>query len=146
MEASKELNSELKAQINKRFEDLFKEIGNNRQQLAAKVLEVHRNINKELSKEKVDEKRQNELLAEVSKIERIAAQQLPHILRKPMPGAPPKPVAPKATVAKPASPAQKQTPKKESPKVVRKEAKPEKVVAKKAAPKKVAKKAAKKKK
>ena len=91
MEKNPELNKELKEEVNKTFADLSKEIGNNRQQLANKVLEVQREINKELSRNNVDAKRKMEILAEVSKVVKMAAQQLPHLkMNAPKPAAPPK--------------------------------------------------------
>ena len=110
MEKNPELNKELKEEVNMTFADLSKEIGNNRQQLANKVLEVHREINRELSRNKVDAKRKMEILAEVSKVVKMAAQQLPHLkMNAPKPvattpkpaAAPPKPVViqkPKASI------------------------------------------------
>ena len=79
MAKSLELNKEFKEEINKVFTDLFKEIGNNRQQLVAKVLSQHKELHKELTKNKIDTKRQNEIRAEVSRIVKMAHQQLPHL-------------------------------------------------------------------
>ena len=89
MEKNQDLNKELKEQINTTFADLFKEIGNNRQQLNNKVLNVQMGIIKELSKGKVDAKRQKEILHEVSATVKMAAQQLPHMkLNLPKPATP----------------------------------------------------------
>ncbi len=79
METNNELNKELKDVVNKIFADLSKEIGNNRQQLANKVLSLHKEINKELTKNEIDAGRKKEILAEVSKIVKMASQQLPHL-------------------------------------------------------------------
>ena len=105
MEKNTALNQELKESINKIFADLFKEIGNNRQQLSNTVLSAQMGINKELSRDTVDAKREKEMRNEVSAIVRLAAKQLPHLkMQAPKPAAPkpaatPKPPAP----AKPAS-------------------------------------------
>jgi hypothetical protein len=99
-----ELNSELKAAVNKRFEELFKHIGNNRVQLANKVSGVHRELNKELSKETIDEKRKVQIMIEVSKIEKMAAQQLPHMLRHAVKPISENPASPVAAAPKPPAP------------------------------------------
>jgi hypothetical protein len=83
MTATAELNSELQTTVNKRFEDLLKEIGPNRQQLSTKVSMAYHELHKELSKEKVDAKRKGAILQEIKQIEKMAAQQLPHHLKKP---------------------------------------------------------------
>jgi hypothetical protein len=114
MESTTELNKELKEEVNKIFADLFKEIGSNRAQLSNKVLVLHKEFNKELSKEKVDGKRKAEILSEISRIVKMAAQQLPHLKRiiSPKPAmASPKP---SVAVAKPAD----TTPKPEAPKSI----------------------------
>lgn len=79
METSEELNKELREEVNKIFADLAKEIGSNRQQLANKVLSHHKEINKELTKSKVDDERKKGILSEVSRIVKMAGQQLPHL-------------------------------------------------------------------
>ena len=105
MEKNNTLNQELKESINKIFADLFKEIGNNRQQLSNTVLSAQMGINKELSKDKIGAEREREIRNEVSAIVRNAAKQLPHLKMQapkpatPKPAATPKPPAP----AKPAS-------------------------------------------
>jgi hypothetical protein len=83
MAATTELNSELQATVNKRFEELLKEIGPNRQQLSTKVSMAYHELHKELSKEKVDAKRKGIIMQEIKNIEKMAAQQLPHHLKKP---------------------------------------------------------------
>jgi len=82
MEQKKDLNKELSAEINNIFAGLFKEIGNNRQQLTNKVLATHTALHKELSKAKVDANREKEIRLEVSGIVRMAHQQLPHLKAK----------------------------------------------------------------
>ena len=87
----KEHNAEFKTTVNKRFEDLNKLIGPNRAQLSTKVSGVHFEILKELSKEKIAAKRQEEILIEITHTEKMAHKQLPFQLQ---PKAPAKPVAP----------------------------------------------------
>ena len=100
MEKNTALNQELKESINKIFADLFKEIGNNRQQLSNTVLSAQMSINKELSKDTIDANREKEMRNEVSAIVRMAAKQLPHLKMKASnPAATSKPPAP----AKPTS-------------------------------------------
>src|SRR5258708_692469 len=100
MEPSNDLNAKLKEEINKIFEDLFRKIGNNRQQLANKVIGFHKEINKELTKTQVDANREAEIRREVAGIEKMAAKQLPHLeripIRTPLPVAAPRPVVSKA--------------------------------------------------
>lgn len=79
MEQDKELNQEFKDEISKTFASLFKEIGNNRQQLTGKVLSHHKEIYKELNKEEVGEERKKEIRQEVSRVVKMASQQLPHL-------------------------------------------------------------------
>jgi len=81
MEPSKELNKEFKDEVNLIFADLFKEIGSNRAQLANKVLGIQKEINKELTKDKIDDQRKKEIRIEVSRTVKMAAQQLPHLKR-----------------------------------------------------------------
>jgi hypothetical protein len=81
MENGKEINAELKEEVNKLFADLFKEIGNNRVQLSNQVFNVQHEINKELNRDKVDAARRLEILAEFTKAEKMAAKQLPHLKR-----------------------------------------------------------------
>jgi len=81
METTKELNVELKEEVNKMFADLFKEIGSNRVQLANKVMVLQKEIHKELNKTKVDAHRKKEILREVANMGKMAAQQLPHHLK-----------------------------------------------------------------
>ena len=101
MDKTKAFNNELKEEINKIFADLAREIGNNRQQLAFKVLGVQKEINRELSKGKVDAKQEKEIRSQVSGIIKIASQQLPHLKMN----APPPPQSPVAKT--PAVPATK---------------------------------------
>ncbi len=93
MEKTQDVNKEFKEEINKIFADCSKEIGNNRQQLALKVLRLHQEINKELSKTKIDAKREKEIRSEVASMIKMAAKQLPHL----------KPKAPQPTPAVPSS-------------------------------------------
>ncbi|HRI78757.1 MAG TPA: hypothetical protein PLR06_04405 [Cyclobacteriaceae bacterium] len=74
-----ELNKELKEEIGKTLTDLLKEIGNNRQQLFNKVMGFHTELHRELSKNKIDDNRQKEIRIEVSRIIKMAHQQLPHL-------------------------------------------------------------------
>jgi len=86
MEKTQDVNKEFKEEINKIFADCSKEIGNNRQQLALKMLRLHQEINKELSKTKIDAKREKEIRSEVAGMIKMAAQQLPHLkLKAPQP-------------------------------------------------------------
>ena len=116
MEPNNDLNTKLKEEINKIFEDLFKKIGNNRQQLANKVIGFHKEINKELSKMQVDANREAVIRREVARIEKMAAKQLPHLeripIRTPLPVAAPRQVVSKAppSVAKAATPVATSTP------------------------------------
>ena len=106
MEPNKDLNTKLKEEVNKIFEDLFKKIGNNRQQLANKVIGFRKEINKELTNTAADSKREVEIRREVAAIEKMAAQQLPHLERIPL-----RPVAPAAPiVAKTPAPVKAKTP------------------------------------
>jgi hypothetical protein len=93
----KEFNVKLKQEVNDKFDTLFRKIGNNRQQLATKVVAVQHAILKELNKSKVEEGRQREILREVAETERMAAKQLPHVdfLAKPA-GSPAPPPAVKS--------------------------------------------------
>lgn len=109
MDKNEELNKELKEEVSKTFADLSKEIGNNRQQLANKVLSLHKEIHKELNTNKVDAKRKQEILNEVSRIVKMAAQQLPHLKMNAPKTVTSKPVTPKAVTLKPAPPKPKQT-------------------------------------
>jgi hypothetical protein len=99
METNPELNKELHAEVNATFASLYKEIGNNRQQLANKVLGLHKELNKELGRSTVTEQRKKEILAEVARIVKMAAQQLPHLKF-----AHPKPVSPSAAAVAPVKP------------------------------------------
>jgi hypothetical protein len=109
MEPSKDLNGKLKEEVNKIFEDLFRKIGNNRQQLANKVIGFHKEINKELTKTTVDAKREVEIRREVAGIEKMAAKQLPHLERTPPRTATPV-AAPAPAVAKAPAPAAPKVP------------------------------------
>ena len=120
----KEHNAEFKAVVNKRFEDLNKLIGTNRAQLSTKVSGVHFEILKELSKEKIAAKRQEEILTEITHTEKMAHKQLPFQLQpkapvkqaaaKPKTAAKPKAEKPKPT--KPAKPAKSATAQRTAPK------------------------------
>jgi len=82
METSKPLTegqlNKLKETVRKRFDDLFQRIGSNRQKLSATVFNVDQTINKMLTKEKIDSKKEKEILNLISKTERAANEQLPH--------------------------------------------------------------------
>ncbi len=116
MEPNNDLNTKLKEEINKIFEDLFRKIGNNRQQLANKVIGFHKEINRELSKMQVDANREAVIRREVAGIDKMAAKQLPHLeripIRTPLPVAAPKQVLSKAppSVAKAPTPVATSTP------------------------------------
>lgn len=130
MESEKEFNAKLKNEINARFDVLFKKIGNNRQQLANKVVTARHELIKELNKAKVDAKREAEILREVTSIEKMAAKQLPHLERTVVVSAPqqkpiekpsppktpatpvPTPAKSKPAAKKPPAPAKKAAPKK----------------------------------
>lgn len=101
MEKDKELNSQLKGEVNHRFEDLFKKIGNNRPQLSNKVIAEYKEINKELNRDKVDAQRASEILHQVSGVEKMAARQLPHLEKVMVKPAVATPAAIKPAVVKP---------------------------------------------
>ena len=141
-----EFNLALRQTINDTFASLLKEIGNNRQQLFNKVLGIHKELNKELSKGPVDAQREKQVLHEVASVLRMAAGQLPHLRTvapkeiaplRPTPPPPPKKV--EAPAPAPASP--RPEPKKAAPETKHVPAKPvhkKPVAEKKAAPKKAA--------
>ena len=134
-----EFNPELKEEVSKILSQLYREIGNNRQQLTNKVLGLHREINKELNASKVDAERAKGILAEVARIVKMAAQQLPHLKMNPgRPVAPsvPKPVAPKPVPQTPRVEEKQVTPKKAAPAVKTESPARKAPVAKKSAPQK----------
>jgi hypothetical protein len=101
MENNKALSADqlnnLKETVRKRFDELYERIGKNRQHLLNKVLFVDQQINKELTKEKINEAHEKEILRKVRETERSAESQLPHIHKvavtaAPKPSATPKPV------------------------------------------------------
>jgi hypothetical protein len=89
MEKSKPLTadqlSKLKTEVRQRFDELYQRIGSNRASLSNKILSMDQAINKELTKEKIDEARQKAILNKVREAEREANNQLPHIQKKPAP-------------------------------------------------------------
>jgi len=96
-----DFNKELREQINSKLTALLKEIGNNRQQLTSKVLNLYRDINKELNKGVVDDHTGRRLQAEVAEMVRIASRQMPQLNMAHLKSAPsmPRPVAPKPAPA-----------------------------------------------
>ena len=95
MDKDAEINKELKEEVSRIFSDLSREIGNNRQQLANKVLSIHKEINKELTRNEIDANRKKEILSEVSRTVKMAAQQLPHLrMAPPRQAAPVPPIQP----------------------------------------------------
>jgi hypothetical protein len=83
MENKKALSADqlnnLKETVRQRFDELYNRIGKNRQNLFNKVLFEHQHINKELTKETVDDDHEKDILRRVREIERSADSQLPHI-------------------------------------------------------------------
>ena len=83
METNKTLSADqlnnLKTTVRQRFDDLYHRIGTNRQKLANTVLLVDQAINKELTKEKIDDAHEKQILYKVREIEREAGKQLPHL-------------------------------------------------------------------
>src|SRR5262249_50447428 len=78
-------------------DELYHRIGSNRQNLFNKVLFVDQQINKELTKEQIDEAHEKEILRRLREIERSANSQLPLIHKIVTPSVAPAPaVAPKA--------------------------------------------------
>jgi len=69
----------LKETVRQRFDELYNRIGKNRQNLLNKVLFSHHQINKELTKEDIDEAHEKDILRRVREIERSADSQLPHV-------------------------------------------------------------------
>lgn len=91
--------SNLKEIVRQRFDELYHRIGKNRQNLLNKVLFIHHQINKELTKEDIDSDHEKDILRRVREVERSSDSQLPHVHKvvQPMPA----PASP-STVAKPA--------------------------------------------
>jgi hypothetical protein len=105
MEQNPEHNQELKQEVNRKFAELYHDIGSNREQLANKVIGIQRDIIKELARHPVDEQRKKEILNEVNRTIKMAAGQLPLRKGPPKPAvAAPVPAPPKSTVPKVAAP------------------------------------------
>jgi|GEM_PF-1678842 hypothetical protein len=110
METNKALSTDqldqLKTSVRQRFDDLYHRIGTSRQKLATTVLLVDQAINKELTKETIDNVREKQILNKVREIEREANNQLPHVHKVVAPS----PMVVKAPVVK--TPSVKTTPEK----------------------------------
>ena len=123
MENKKALSADqlnnLKETVRQRFDELYNRIGKNRQNLFNKVLFEHQHINKELTKEAIDEDHEKDILRRVREIERSADSQLPHIQKvahpTSAPTASPAPKPPKAE--KPAKPEKESKPKEQKQEV-----------------------------
>jgi hypothetical protein len=96
--------NKLKEAIRQRFDELYHRIGSNRQNLFNKVLFVDQQLNKELTKEQIDEAHEKEILRKVREVERSADSQLPHIHK----------VAPASVAAAPVAATKVEKPVKES--------------------------------
>lgn len=114
----------LKETVRQRFDELYHRIGKNRQNLFNKVLFEHQHINKELTKETIDEDHEKDILRRVREIERAANNQLPLVHK-----VAPQTVLPSTPRAAAAPPAPK-LPKAEKPVKPEKESKPKEVKAK----------------
>jgi hypothetical protein len=129
MENKKTLSADqlnnLKEQIRQRFDELYHRIGKNRQNLLNKVLFVHHQINKELTKEDIDDNQEKDILRRVRETERSADSQLPHIHKVVQPTL--ASAAPSSSTAPVAAP---KAPKPEKPAKPEKEAKPKEQKAK----------------
>ena len=88
MENNKALTADqldkLKETVRQHFDELYHRIGSNRQNLFNKVLFVDQQINKELTREMIDDAHEKEILRKVREIERSADNQLP-LVRKVVP-------------------------------------------------------------
>lgn len=125
MENNKALSADqlnnLKEIVRQRFDELYRRIGKNRQNLFNKVLFEHQHINKELTKETIDSDHEKDILRRVREIERSAGSQLP-LFHKVGP--------PTSTPSAPTTPAAPKAPKAEKPGKPEKESKPKEVKAK----------------
>ena len=114
----------LKEAIRQRFDELYHRIGKNRQNLFNKVLFEHQHINKELTKEAIDEDQEKDILRRVREIERTANNQLP-LVHKVAPQ-----IVPPPTPRAAAAPQAPKPPKAEKPLKPEKESRPKEVKAK----------------
>src|SRR5882724_7370431 len=92
METNKALTADqlnkLKATVRQRFDELYQRIGTTRKNLENTVLLVDQAITKELNKEKIDAKREKDLLGKLRDIEKTANNQLPHVHKAPVAATP----------------------------------------------------------